>query len=55
MSNCVDQMGFAEAHGPVEKQRVIVLTRLIGNGETGGMGELVTGTHHEICEGIFGD
>ena len=55
MSHCVDQMGFAEAHAPVEEKWVVVVSGLVGNGETRGMGELVAGTHDEIGEGVFGD
>ena len=44
-------MGLAHAGRAVEEQGVVDLSRGLGNGDGGGVGEAVGGAHHEILEG----
>jgi hypothetical protein len=48
-------MSFPEANAAVEEKWVVVVSRLVGDGEAGGVGELVAGTYNEIVKGVFGD
>ena len=47
----VQQVGLAQAHAPVDEQRVVGLGRLLGHGHGRRVGEAVGGAHHEALEG----
>src|ERR1700688_4742091 len=46
------QMGLAETHTAIDKQRIIFLARLIGRGLRRRMGELIARTDHELRKGV---
>src|SRR6185503_8218836 len=48
----IDQMGFAQADAPINKQRVVVKTRFVGNRKAGGVSKLIACANNEIIEGI---
>ena len=47
-------MSFSETGIPVDEKRIVVLSRIFGDGDRGGMGELVGVADNEIVEGISG-
>ena len=49
----VEQMGLAQAGLPVDEQGVVVLRRVLGYRQGGGVGQLVGVAHHEALEGVF--
>ena len=49
----IEEVCFAQANAPVNKERVIGKRRRFGDFETCRMSKLVTGPHHKILEGIF--
>ena len=51
MSDGSRQMSLAEADATVNKERVIFLAKPVGDGQRGGVGELVARPHYELCKG----
>ena len=49
----VEQVGLAQAGLPVDEQGVVVLRRVLGHRQGGGVGQLVGVAHHEALEGVF--
>src|SRR6185437_8990053 len=54
MSDRMEQVGLAETHSTVKKERIIRLTRRFGNGQRCRMGKLVGAPHNERREGVSG-
>ena len=50
----VEQVGLADAGRAVEEQGVVGLAGLLGDGESGGVGEAVAVADDELVEGVFG-
>ena len=53
MAYRVDQMGFAETDTAVDKEWIVMLTRLVRDGHTSRMGKLVASAYNEVFEGIL--
>ena len=49
-----EQMSLSETGIPVDEKRIVVLSRIFGDGDRGGMGKLVGVADNEIVEGISG-
>ena len=49
----VQKVGLAQAGLAVDKERVIVFGRMVGDRDRGGVGELVGRTDNKVLEGVF--
>ena len=55
ITDCMHQMGFAEAGSTIEKKRIeVAADRLFGNSNTGGMSKAVAAAHHEGFKTVLG-
>ena len=54
MTDCPEKMGLSEAGVSVDEKGVVVLPRVFGDGNCGGMGKLVGVADNEVVEGISG-
>src|SRR5690349_20585468 len=54
MPNRMEQVGLAESHSTIEKERIICVTRRFSDGQRCRMGKLVGAPHNERREGIAG-
>ena len=52
LANRLKKMGLAKPHAAVNKQRVVSLARLFGDGNAAGMGKLVAWAGDELVKGI---
>ena len=48
-------MSFPQADTAINKQRIVVIARLVGHGHRGGMGKLIARADNEIFKCILGD
>ena len=55
MADGVEEMCLAEAGVRVDEQRVVVVTGLLGDGESGGVGEAVGLADDEVVERVLGN
>ena len=53
MADGLHQMGFAQPHAPIDKERVIGLRRALRHGQRRRVGKAVAHAHHEAFEGIL--
>ena len=54
VADCVQQMGLAEAHACVDEERVVGCAGLVGDGDSGGVGEAVGLADDERRERVAG-
>jgi hypothetical protein len=52
MTDGLEEMGLTETHAAIDEQRVVGLDRRFGDGEAGGLRELIRGAHDEGLEAI---
>ncbi len=52
MANRLHQMGLAHSDAAIEEERIVCLAGSRGDGESGGMGELVSAANDEAAEGV---
>jgi hypothetical protein len=50
----LQEVGLAEPGRAVEKERIVGLAGLFGDGERGGVGEVIGGADDELLEGVLG-
>ena len=53
ISNGMQKVRLPQAYATTNKERVVTISRRVGNGQTGGMGKLVTRPNDKILKGIF--
>ena len=53
VANSIQQMGFPQSGGAIDKQGIIISSGLAGYSLGGRMGEFVGGAHDKVFKGIF--
>src|SRR5262245_27296244 len=55
MTNRIHEMGFAQSYSSVNKQRIVVITGLIGDGYAGCVSKLIASSYNKVFKRILGN